>query len=233
MNCQESHELFPEYLGKETSREQSRELALHLKECKLCREDLTSLSKVQAVLRIGWPDEEIPRNLVFEPSRTAWRQLAEAITPRYWPRGLLVSAVATICFILCVSTLALLKTDIELKDGHFRVSFNRPSASLNLPLGATGGGSAVPTVMSRPDLEKLIQNALAQSEQRQNAKVEQLLLDTRADINVSRSEDMQKISQALKYLEMTQAEVWKSSARNASYLESLAREVYVKASTTN
>ena len=233
MNCQESRELFPDYLGKEISRPQARELALHLKECQHCREDLTSLSKVQSVFRIGWPDEEIPRNLVFETAGTSWRKLAEAMTPRFWPRGLLVSAAATICFILCVSTLALLKTDIELKDGHFRVSFNRPSPAFDPHVEANPLSSATPVALSHSELEKIIQNALAQSEQRQSTKVEKLLLDTKTEINTNRSEDMQKISQGLKYLEMTQAEVWKASARNASYLESLAREFYVKASTTN
>ncbi len=233
MNCQESRELFPEYLGKEMSKQQSRELAHHLKECRSCREDLASLSRVQAVFQAGWPDEEIPRSLILETAGKSSQKLAVILSPRFWPRGLLVSAVATICFILCVSTLALLRTDIELKDGHFRVSFNRFSPTSNSYFGTTPVPSAMPATLNQSQLEKIIQDALAQSEQRQSAKVEKLLLDTKAEINTTRSDDMQKVSQGLKYLEMTQAEVWKASARNASYLESLAREVYVKASTTN
>jgi hypothetical protein len=77
-----------------------------------------------------------------------------------------------------------------------------------------------------------MENVLAQSEQRQNSKFEKLLLEAKTEINTNRTEDMQKVSQGLKYLEMTQGEVWKAAARNASYLESLAREVYVKASST-
>jgi len=233
MNCQQSHELFLDYLGKEISKEQSRELAAHLKACEACREELISLSSVQSVLRSGWPDEEIPRSLIFETPHTSWGRFVDAFSPRKWPRGVVVTAVATICFILCISTLALLKTEIELKEGHFRVSFNPSPSSLGPHSEANRELAAVPAALSRADLEKLIEDALAQSDQRQSSKVEQLLLEARAEVNTNRTEDMQKISQGLKYLEMTQGEVWKAAARNASYLETLAREVYTKTSLTN
>jgi hypothetical protein len=233
MNCQQSHELFPDYLGKEITKEQSTQLAAHLKTCATCREELISLSGVPTLLRKGWPDEEIPRSLIFETPRPSWRQFIDAFSPRYWSQGVVVCAVATICFILCISTLALLKTELEFKEGHFRVSFNRFSSSISPQTETSRRLVAVPAALSRSDLEKLIENALSQSEQRQNSKVEKLLLDAKTEINANRTEDMQKVSQGLKYLEMTQGEVWKASARNASYLESLAREFYVKASSTN
>ena len=232
MNCQQSHELFPDYLGKEFSPEQSAEFAAHLKTCESCREELISLSGVPSLLRNGWPDEEIPRSLIFETPRSAFRQFVDVFSSRFWPRGVVVCAAATICFILCIGTLAMLRTEIEFKEGQFRVSFN-PSRSLLSPhLEANQQLAAVPTTLSRSDLEKLMENVLAQSEQRQNSKFEKLLLETKTEINTNRTEDMQKVSQGLKYLEMTQGEVWKAAARNASYLESLAREVYVKASST-
>ena len=233
MNCQQSYDLFPDYLGKEITKEQSTELAAHLKTCETCRQELISLSGIPSLLRNGWPDEEIPRSLIPETPRSSWRQFADSLSPRHWPRGVTVSAVATICFILCVSTLALLKTDVEFKKDHFRVSFNPSSSSLYPQTETSREIVAVPAALSRSDLEKLIENALAQSEQRQNSKVEKLLFEAKTEINTNRTEDMQKVSQGLKYLEMTQREVWKAGARNASYLESLAREVYVKASSTH
>ena len=233
MNCQQSLELFPDYLGNEISKEQSREFAAHLKACEACRKELISLSGVQSVLRNGWPDEEIPRSLISEIPRSGWGQFVDAFSLRYWHRGAVIGVVATICFILCIGTLAVLKTEIELKEGHFRVSFNQSHSSLSPRLEANRELAAVPAVLNRSDLEKLIENALAQSEQRQNSKVEKLLLEARAEINTNRTEDMQKVSEGLRYLELTQGEVWKASARNASYLDALASEVYVKASSTN
>ncbi len=233
MNCQQSQDLFPDYLGKEITTEQSAELQAHMKTCKTCREELVSLSGIPSLLRNGWPDEEVPKSLIFETPRSSWRQFVDVFSPRSWSRGVVVCAAATICFILCISTLAMLKTEIEFKEGQFRVSFNQPRSLLSPQFEANQQLAAVPAAMNRSDLEKLIENVLAQSEQRQNSKVEKLLLEAKAEINTNRTEDMQKVSQGLKYLEMTQREVWKASARNASYLESLAREVYVKASSTN
>jgi hypothetical protein len=232
MNCQQSYELFPDYLGKEITKEQSTELAAHLKICENCRQELISLSGIPSLLRNGWPDEEIPSSLIFETPRSSWRQFVDVFSPRFWPRGVIVSAVATICFILCIGTLAMLRTEIEFKEGQFRVSFNSSRSLLSPHFEANQQVAAVPAALSRSDLEKLIENALAQSEQRQNSKVEKLLFEAKTEINTNRTEDMQKVSQGLKYLEMTQREVWKAAARNASYLESLAREVYVKASLT-
>jgi hypothetical protein len=225
MNCQQSHELFPDFLGKEISEEQSKELARHLQSCADCREDLRSLSKVESILHIGWPDEE--------PPRLSWRHFLNAFSLRYWPKGAVICAVGTLCFILCTSTLALLKTQIELKEGQLKISFNQPSQSLSPILREKSGMSALPTNLSRSDLEKLMEDIMAQSEQRQNSKMEQLLFEAKKEINAKRTEDLQKISQGMKYLEMTQGEVWKAAARNASYLETLAREVYVKATSTN
>ena len=74
MNCQQSYELFPDYLGKEITKEQSTELAAHLKICENCREELISLSGIPSLLRNGWPDEEIPSSLIFETPRSSWRQ---------------------------------------------------------------------------------------------------------------------------------------------------------------
>lgn len=233
MNCQQSHELFPDYLGKEINSEQSAELAAHLKICVTCRDELTSLSSVPSLLRNGWPDEEIPKSLIFETPRSSFQQFVHFFSPRFWPRGVVVCVAATVCFILCIGTLAMLRTEIEFKEGQFRVSFN-PSHSLLSPHFETNQQlAAVPAALSRSDLEKLMENVLAQSEQRQNSKFEKLLLEAKTEINTNRTEDMQKVSQGLKYLEMTQGEVWKAAARNASYLESLAREVYVKASLTH
>jgi len=233
MNCQQSQDLFPDYLGKEITTEQSAELQAHMKTCVTCREELVSLSGIPSLLRNGWPDEEIPRSLIFETPRSSWRQLVDVFSPRSWSRGVVVCAAATICFILCISTLAMLKTEIEFKEGQFRVSFNQPRSLLSPHFEANQQLAAVPAALNRSDLEKLIENELAQSEQRQNSKVEKLLLEAKTEINTNRTEDMQKVSQGLKYLEMTQREVWKAAARNASYLESLAREVFVKTSSTN
>ncbi len=233
MNCQQSHELFPDYLGKEINPEHSAELAAHLKACATCREELISLSGVPSLLRNGWPDEEIPSSLIFETPRSSWRQFVDVFSPRFWPRGVVVCAAATICFILCIGTLAMLRTEIEFKEGQFRVSFNSSRSLLSPHFEANQQVAAVPAALSRSDLEKLMENVLAQSEQRQNSKFEKLLLEAKTEINTNRTEDMQKVSQGLKYLEMTQGEVWKAAARNASYLESLAREVYVKASSTH
>jgi len=233
MNCQQSQDLFPDYLGKEITAEQSAELQAHMKTCENCREALVSLSGIPSLLRNGWPDEEIPMSLVFETPRSSWRQFVDVFSPRSWSRGVVICAAATIGFILCIGTLAMLRTEIEFKEGQFRVSFNQPRSLLSPHFEANQRLAVVPAALSRSDLEKLMENVLAQSEQRQNSKFEKLLLEAKAEINTNRTEDMQKVSQGLKYLEMTQREVWKAAARNASYLESLAREVYVKASSTH
>ncbi|MFN8005693.1 MAG: zf-HC2 domain-containing protein [Terriglobia bacterium] len=232
MNCEQAHELIPDYLGKEITREQTNALAAHLKGCPACREELNALAGVQSILRHGWPDEEMPKSLRLERPRSSWDRFGRFLIPGEWPRALAVGVVSTLLFLGCVSLLAFWKTEIDFSQGHFKISFNAP---VSAPSSTELAQSVTPVSarQNHEELEKIVDTLLVQSEQRQNVKVEQLLLEVRAEMNAHRTADMQKISQALKYLELTQGEVWKASARNTSYLDALARQVYVKTSSTN
>src|SRR5438477_4610172 len=110
MNCQKSRELFADYLGEELSQLHTKQMKDHLTTCEVCRQELSLLTNTKAALRVGWPDESIPQSLTFEfvkPSpQSFWSQLGWFSLPKVVWAGLGFSA----CFILCFSSLALLRT---------------------------------------------------------------------------------------------------------------------------
>ena len=78
----------------------------------------------------------------------------------------------------------------------------------------------------------LIDEALQRFEQNQNARLQQALLETKAEWEAKRNADLVRVAKEFKYLESTQNVVWKETVRNNSYLETLARDLYVKTSSS-
>src|SRR2546426_1956600 len=126
MNCEKSRELFADYLGEELSQSETRKLKDHLGACQTCRQELSLLSSTKTALKVGWPDESIPQSLTFEfvkPSpQRSWSQLGRFSLPKVVWVSLSVSA----CFILCLLSLALLRTQIQIENGKFKLSFGQP-----------------------------------------------------------------------------------------------------------
>lgn len=230
MNCEKSRELFADYLGEELSQSDTRELKDHLRGCQVCREELSLLSSTKTALKVGWPDESIPQSLTFEfvkPSPQGfWSRLRRFAIPKVVWVSLSVSA----CFILCLLSLALLRTQIQIENGKFKLSFGQP-VQLISATGATQLNSRTPANVNPEAIQVLIDQALQRFEQNQKTGLEQALREAKAEWEAKRNADLVRVAKEFKYLESTQNVVWKETVRNNSYLETLARAFYVKTSS--
>jgi putative zinc finger protein len=226
MNCEKSRELFVDYLGEELPKTEVRGLQEHLKSCSGCRQELALLARTKSALRVGWPDESIPQSLTFEFATPSERGLWSHLLPSRLPRVVWASLGVTGCFLVCLMSLALLRAQIRLENGNFSLSFGQPIA----PASAVVQG---PVVTGAPQLraeaiKALLDQSLKQFELNQNAKLQQVLQETKLEWETKRNADFARVGKELKYLESTQNVVWKETLLNNSNLEMLARN-YVKA----
>jgi hypothetical protein len=173
MNCEKSRELFADYLGEELPKTEVRGLQEHLKSCSGCRQELALLARTKSTLQVGWPDESIPQSLTFEfamPSeRGSWSHLLSSRLPRVvW-----ASLGLTGCFLVCLTSLALLRTQIRLENGNFSLSFGQPTAPA--PAVAKGPMTASAPQPGAEAIKTLLDESLQQFELHQNAKLQQAL----------------------------------------------------------
>jgi hypothetical protein len=215
MNCEKSRELFIDYLGEELSRPDTKQLKDHLEHCQGCRQELSLLTRTKTTLRMAWPDEPIPQNQIFD--------FAESRPGGFWgrwgemrvPKAFTVSLTATVCLILCLVTLALVRTQIQIANGSVKITFGQPDQSVSA--GKVSHASV-------QDLDQ----ALRSIEENQAAKLQQALLEVKSESEAKRSADLRRIARAFKYLESAQNVVMKEALRNNSIFETLARDLYVR-----
>jgi Putative zinc-finger len=222
MNCERSRELFADYLGEELARGEAQQLQLHLKTCQGCRQELALLAGTKATLKQALPEVAMPQHLSFnfsKPQPQGWVHWFRQ--PRY-----ATLAAATACFVICLASLALFRTQLEMKNGDFRISFgDRPGATTtapkeqNLPAGAT-----------REEVQAAIQQAVQHFQEDQESRMQQELRKLKLEVDANRHTDMKQVVRGFKFLEETQSLVWKEAAKNSSYLDTIARDLFVKTS---
>ena len=232
MNCDQSRQLFSDYLGDEISKPEARELKKHLLLCQGCRQELTLLSNVKSSLRTGWPDEQIPQSLIFDLPKSSSAGFWDRVTGLGLPRGVLVSLTTTACFILCLASLAVFGTQVELKNGSFMISFGQAHPSNTPSPRVSQSVVSTPVSLTSQEVQKLIAQALEQRAQEQSAELHQVLLQAKTEIENNRNADLKRIGQGFEYLEKTQTEVSKEIAMNNSSLNTLVRNFYVRTSSS-
>lgn len=225
MNCEESRELFLDYLGNELDKPSARELSSHLRACPSCKQEFALLSGVRATLRTGWPDEEIPQHLSFDLPKALSPGLSGWLARWGLSRAMASGLVATACFVLCVASLALFRTQVEVSNGAFRISFGSSQPSVAPAIDSLPSSPAGP---GREEIQTVIQKAVQRFQETQSEALQQELQRLRGEIEAKRSNDMKQVARGLKYLEETQSLVWREAARNSTYLDTIARDLYVK-----
>ena len=226
MNCERSRELFADYLGEELARGEVQQLQLHLKTCQGCRQELSLLASTKATLKQALPEVAMPRHLSFNfstPQPQGWFQWLRQ--PRY-----ATLAASTACFVICLASLALFRAQLEMRNGEFRISFGEthrattPAAEERKP--------SSPVSATREEVQVAIQQAVQHLQDEQDSRLQQELRKLKFDVEANRHNDMKQVVQGFKFLEETQSLVWKEAAKNSSYLDTIARDLFVKTSST-
>ncbi|MEW5975187.1 MAG: hypothetical protein AB1898_05200 [Acidobacteriota bacterium] len=90
-----------------------------------------------------------------------------------------------------------------------------------------------PSAEARPTLtaqaaQQLVETAVERRAVDLMAQWQQNLREIKSELETKREGDLRKISKEFQYLENLQSVVWKEAARNNKYLDTLARDLYVK-----
>jgi hypothetical protein len=223
MNCETARSYLVEYLGEEIGREEGRQLRQHLLDCPSCRRELSALKSTCRAMKQGWPEEPIPQPISFKlESRrlsSSWKigWLSELPSFLRWP------LTVTASFCICLLALALTKTSFQFSHGQAALSFG----------GRTVISTGEMVSQSQPalNLEQVrltIEQAMNQNQKMQEARWQQLLNQAGMAWNSKRQADYETVTGRLQYLESTQNVVWKETIQNKSYVESLARDLYLR-----
>jgi hypothetical protein len=230
MNCEKSRELFLDYLGDELDKPKARELRGHLETCQGCKQEFALLTGVRATLRDAWPDEDVPQHLTFDIPPVRALGLAGWFGRLGLSRGMAAAVAGTACFVLCLASLALFKTRLEIGDGGFRIAFGETGSSQNL--SSEPVPSAVQAGLTPEDVQAAIQQSVQRLQQDQDSRLREELQNLKLELEATRKSDMQRVASGFKYLEETQNLVWKEAAKNSTYLDTIAHNLFVKASAT-
>ena len=226
MNCERSRELFADYLGEELARGEAQQLQLHLKTCQGCRQELSLLASTKATLKQALPEVAMPRHLSFnfsKPQPQGWVQWLRQ--PRY---ATLVAFTA--CFVICLASLALFRAQLEMRNGDFRISFGEPrGATTSVPEQRS---PSLPVSATHEEVQAAIQQAVQRLQDEQDSRLQQELRKLKFEVEANRHNDMKQVVRGFKFLEETQSLVWKEAAKNSSYLDTIARDLFVKTSST-
>src|SRR5262245_40200559 len=226
MNCERSRELFADYLGEELPRDSARELQLHLKTCQGCRQELALLASTKATLKQALPEVAMPQRLSFsfsKPQKQGWFQWLRQ--PRY-----ATLAAFTACFVVCLASLALFRTQLEMRNGDFRISFGEPQRlATAVPEERNPSSPVSPT---REEVRVAIQQAVRRLQHEQDSRLRQEQRKTKSRDEANRHNDMRQVVRRCTYLEETQRLVWHAAATSSSYLDTIARDLFVKTSST-
>jgi len=223
MNCERSRELFADYLGEELARDAAQELQLHLKTCQGCRQELALLGSTKATLKRALPEVTIPRHLSFNFSKPQ---------PQGWFGWLRQSryasmAAVTACFVLCVASLALFRTQLKFGSEGVQISFG--SSTPATPAPAPVAPQVTVAGLGKEEVQRLIEARLTEIEQTQTVRFERTLTEVKNQWQAQRQQDWQQMSAGLRYLEANQKSMVQDAARNSTYIQSLANNFYARA----
>jgi hypothetical protein len=219
MNCDQVRDLLVNYLGGEIDRQDGRNFKQHLLSCPACRRELASLRSTQNTLLQGWPEEPIPQPLSFK-----LESHAPSTRGPFWGLGTLPAFLrwpltVTASFILCISALALTRSSFQFSQGQFSASFGR-SAILQ--------SGTLQEHLTREQIKLAVAQQIEQQQKAQEAQLKVLLAQFEAHWAAQQQSGYQQVANRLNYLEATQNLVWKETAQNKSYVESLARDFFLR-----
>ena len=82
--------------------------------------------------------------------------------------------------------------------------------------------------LGKEEIQRLIEARLTEIEQTQTVRFERTLMEAQKQWQAQRKEDWQQVSAGLRYLEANQKSMVQDTARNSTYIQSLAN-IYARA----
>jgi hypothetical protein len=213
MNCEQVRPVLLDYLLEEVSAEQRAEIHRHLEQCAACSEEAGLSRQTLGKLEQGAAFEEIPQRirLVAEPS-SRWAML--------WlnPARLAVAVGALAC--VAVALLALFRTTISYRPGHLEIAFGAASTGAEAAAPATPVAAAEFSV-AREEMVRLVAEAVAASEERQQTAAQHLVQTVAQQIQEDRMRDWRDMAENLRVFQAAQVSMWKQQVQSEQYVSAL------------
>jgi hypothetical protein len=183
MNCEQAKPYLYDRALNEITRDPEAEA--HVAACQVCRAELADLELTRKLMRQGLPEEEPRRRIAFvaDPPAPAHNPL------RFWQWSFAGAAAVAMLFAV--------------------LAIRRPSPTA--PIASPTATSAPIATFTRADVDAIVAQAVAASEQRQRAETAQVIQAAAQDM-----------SEQLHYLHSTQSQVYKQSEQNRSDLRQVA-----------
>ena len=117
-----------------------------------------------------------------------------------------------------------------MRNGDFRISFgDQPGPTTTV---SKERDTSFPASATREEVQAAIQQAVQRFQEDQESRMQQELHKLKLEVEANRHNDMKQVVRGFKFLEETQSLVWKEAAKNSSYLDTIARDLFVKTSST-
>ena len=219
MNCEQAKPLLVDYLLEENSAEERAGIARHLESCSACSGEMARLRQTHALVAQGEVSEEIPQRirLVAEP---AGRWAA------FWQSGAQLSFATAGLLCLAIALLALFRTTVSYDEGKLQVAFGAQRGAIGEPVATTAlQPAASPVALDRAEAQRLIFEAIAASEGRQQQHTAQLLQAVSQQAEQQRVSDLRELAESIRYFQATQTMMWKDQVQNQQLVSGLMQQV--------
>ena len=120
---------------------------------------------------------------------------------------------------LAIGLLALSRANISYRNGGWEIALGgRPTAAPVQTVSA-------PAVLDRAEVTRLIAEAVAASEAKQQVSSAKLLQAASQQAEEQRAQDLRELSEGFRYLQAAQTMMWKDQVQNQQVMGVLARQV--------
>ena len=216
MNCEQAKTSLLDYLMEEVTAAERLEIRQHVDGCAACAGEMARLKQTMTLLVRAEVPEEIPQRirLVAEPVGL-WTQ--------FWRSGARLAFAGAGLACLAVGLLAVSRASITYDQGSWQIAFGSASRTTSgVPAFET---AATVGTLDRAEVARLISEAVAASEARQQASSANLVQATAQQAEQQRTRDLQELSGSFRYIQAAQTMMWKDQVQNQEVMGALARQV--------
>lgn len=223
MQCEQVKPILVEYACGEIASADRKAVDAHLKGCVSCREELADLRETVSTVSRAYVMEEPLRRF----------RIAADPAPRasFWLIPARLGFAAAGLFCAAIALLALFHTNVSYEQGNFEIAFGAPAVSS----GATATGTAGPNAarqdvsavrpfassLDEAQVRRMIAEAVAASQERQQARAESLTKAAALDMQQQWRRDLGEMSGSMRYFQAAQTMMWKEQMQNQQLVSAL------------
>jgi hypothetical protein len=229
MNCEQVKPALLEYALEDVSAADKQAIAMHLKSCGSCREELAELKNTVSLVARAQVTEEPPRKfrMVAEPAMEKGSSFAA-----FWLNPARLSFAAAGLFCVAIALLALFRTNISYQQGNFQIAFGASAVSSGAPVegnaeGKLQGREVVPASLSsgsglnEGQVRQMIAQAVAAAAVEQQTRTDAIAKSVSGQMQQRWQHDLREMAGSMRYFQAAQTMMWKEQVQNQQLVSAL------------